>query len=651
MLERKLTLYRKVIMSRLPVDPNRCEFRRIEYGPRDWDQTPRISTIREIDRLLPDISRLAANIVTREADVNVIRTVHFNLVAENEFVNLNFDRLVQFIADFIELRLADRQIRDAAQGLEDSIAAAVTLHATSMVDQFKELDDIIQDSRNRDFIRAVDTNVGRFRTVIESIEAMHNEDQGHVRDSYSERSHRDDRRRDYRDSGSERSSRDDRSYGRNGSSERSYGRSDRDRRGRDDRSYAPQRETVNPNYNEDDFVSEEPKKPEGRYNLTKMQADDPIQEKTAQEIVDQHRLSGRMMDDRPMFKGIYGSIPLLIPPNGMSEMDMFKHARIYGGDVADAQDMSAEIVRVFTAAQAVNEDNVTAESIENEVTVNTDIKLFSNVSTMCESVSLDATLNSIENAGDNLEGKRELYHTTAVVDNAVIGYQHLNDFQKNLAECKSMKDIMDYLKRARDAINTHASPEAAFATDLRAAVDIFDRVITKEVNAYCRDVLRISDGDTMASAVDSLDNLVMKLHEAKQDNLQNALIAFLSRLTTNILDCLDPKNKSLESIRLANGITDEDVGIAFLPQSYIVSHIPFTMRELGYTIKEPVAIDDTQISSFLRAAIDISKTSLAKDPKYAESHRLIVTRDRSAFRLYNYPGRKDVIVLAPVVIN
>ena len=684
-------------MSRLTVDPDRCEYRRIEYGPRDWDQTPRIRTMREIERLMPEISRLAANEITREADLNPIRTVHFNLMAKREFDNTEFERCCQFIADFIELRINDRQIRDATQGLEDSIRAAVTLHATSMVEKYAELDDIVQDTRRIEFIRAVDTNLGRFAAICKEIEEMHLEDQSDMRST--ERSSRDDRRysrddrddrrsrgRDDRDDRRTRDDRDDRySRSRDDRDDRRYGRDDRgddrarsrqeyddgrgygrrgrvdrddrdDRYGRDDRDsrrYGRGRDYDSDHRvergdlpNPDDFEGQ-PKSNQENVRNEPTRCEDRRMDRETKGITEEHKLSGRCNDSCPMFKGIHGSFPLLTPPKGMTEMDMYSHARIYGNGISDAKDMSKEIMRVFTLAQAKEEDEVTSDSIKNEVVVDEEVKIFNNTATMIEEISDQVTINAITESGDNIEGVRKINHTVAVVSNAMIGFENLNDLQKNIRECTTLREIVNFLRRAMDAVNQHANPESAYASDLRGAVEFYDRLITKEINAYCRDVLRISDGDSMQSAVAQMDDLINALAQSGKPELQSALIGHMSTIAINILDGWDKKNGVDEEIIENHDLKDTNIGYTFMPQSYIVTHIPFTMKELGYTINGPTAIQNSELSSFFRVALDISDTKLNKEAPVAGAYRMVVTRDRRAFRLYNYPGRKDVLILAP----
>lgn len=678
-------------MSRLPVDPFSIEYRRIKYSPRDWDQTPKVVTIREIDRLMPEISLIAANEITDKADLNAIRTVHYNIMARKEFLNPDFERLCQFIADFIELRLADRQIRDAAQGLEDSVMAAVTLHSVSMIERYKELDDIVQDSRDLKFIRATDINLGRFHDIVKAIEDMQNEDQADIRTTARDgrRGYRDDyddrrtgrytqRDRYSHDEPLTRYNREER-YGsqvdryRDTRSERRGGRS-----GHFDERYNPRREIPVTEVDRDcdvvvveDFPGMSQKTSEtvrdsrvshrrevdsdNRYERTRETAPrynprdyvDAEHDETNGRATSEHKpIKEEEEKDPNLFYGIHGTIPFLIPP-GKSEMDIIKHSSIYSNDPEKAEAMAKEVARVLTLGQAVNADGVTTESIEKDIVVETDVKLFSNTTNMIQFMSNKATVKAIEASGDNTDGRRQILHTVAVVDNSIIGYQNLNDLQAGLSECKDLRSIIMFLKRAKESVDKHASPEAAFATDLRAAVDHFDSIITKEINSYCRDVLRISDGNAITSAIEQLDALINAEAITSNPNLHSAIIGHLTNIAINVTEGWDPSNSIAGAVKEEAEANGDKIGAAFFPQIFNVTYIPFTLKELGYSLNKPVAIHNSDVSSFLRAALNIDNTDISDDKILAGAYRMLITRDRHAFRVYTYPGRRDVMILAP----
>lgn len=649
-------------MSRLPVSYRELEFRRVDYTDRNWNQTPRISTTRDIDRILDDISRLAANEVTRQADRNCVRTVHFNIVAKDEFRNRDFDELVQFIADFIELRMFDNRIRDPYQELDLTIETAVMLHASSFISKFRELDDIVQDNRDNSFVRSWDANVGKFNAVIRDIEDMHRNDESDLRSGGTSNAYADSRR-------------DDR-YGRD-ASERRYASDTRASRGddrggrydsggrndyRNDRNVREERQQYQPrNTGSSHFVAGDFEMPANEQPQSSRQSDfTEVAEAQTAKIVKQHSLSNRMNDDSAVFTGLNGSIPLLIDPNGESEMDKFKHASIYGSGISDAADMSQEIVRVFTLAQAVNEANVQNESIEKQVVVHNELSTHNSVPAMCESISNTATIQSINAVPENIEGSRQIYHTVATVDNFFVGHRHLIDFHDNMREAKSLTDVVAFFKRCLNAINVHASPESAYTSDVRGAIAFYDRVLARELNDYCVNILQIKPADPtkplFTSVIESLDDLIAHLEKSGQDRLRNALSGFMSSIMANLIEGLNPASKVSDQVKISvasyteAGVKPNLFGHTFFPITYTVTHLPFTMKEMGYNINGPVAITDSDVTSFIRAALDISKTELVTKPVISESLRLVITRDRQAFRLYTYPGNSRVMVLTPYPI-
>lgn len=659
-------------MSRLPVDYDRFQYDRIEFSPRDWDQTPRVSTTREIERLMPDISRLVANEVTACADMNDLRCAMFNLMAEKEFENREFEDLCQFVADFIEFRVECHGLTDPSRGLEDSIVNAVRFYCAGLMDRFRELRDIVDADRNTQTIRTWDVNLGQYRELCEAIEDMHNQDQRDLRSRGSSRAYdrgqdddrryaRDDRGSRDRDTRRGRDERDSRRrrqqedhldgngrYSVRASTDGPSAREERDTR----RSYRRDRDeprSNNPAFDPSDFVATKP------VEQTRTEVHhDPVTD-----IIEQHRLTPNPVEpaiEDTMFIGEFGPIPLLVP-KGTSEMDLYKHAMIYGKGIANAPDMSEEIRRVFTASQAVKETNVTSENLEpSDIVVDTDVELFSTVSGMCESISNTSTATMVANAGENKDGRRQIFHKAAAVSNAFIGHPHLTDFHSRLIEQTSFDAIVLFLKRAVAVVNVNASSDAAYATDIRAAAEYYDRWFADEVSNYCQNVLGMQVGDPnqplITSVINDYDALMEHFMSSGQDRMRNAVAALVTNLVMNIS----------HGWEIASGVKsgiDQDVeslketettmlGSSHMPVGYIVTHLPFTMKEMGYDITKPVAIPDDDVSNFLKAALDISGTDLISEEHNPAPIRLVVARDRKVFRIYRYPGNGRAMILSPV---
>lgn len=669
-------------MARLPVHPTRLEQRVFIYGPRDWDQTPNIKVPREIDNILDDIARLTANEVSDRAQDNFLRTTHFNLMSVKDFRNDDFERLVRFVCDFIELRISTREIRHPDDDLKESIYSAVILHCVYQVEVYPELDDILRDMRDSKTERLVTVNLGKFHEVTRMIEDLHRGDRGGRRD---DRGARDDRGgRDFRDqyAGRDRGSRDDRgsrgadrggrdsrnwrererdSRGSRDSRDSRYSRNERDSRygrGRDDREeYIPTGREATQMANENqDFVTDDrqwtdrPEQsrremPRSRDFIDAGRRSEPVAQEVEQ-LIEERKLSGRCMDVIPAFKGLFGTIPLLQPTQGQTEVEMLQHAAVYGG-VQQTSDFAKEVERTLTLAKAVTASGVKFTEIEGEVVVEEPLETYGNVQTMLDSISTQAVTADILDAGENTDGVRNVRHFQAIVDNAFPGYIHLNDFMAGLRNAKTMREVAAIFKRAVSAVNENVNAEAGFGTDLRAVVEKYDRIITQEINSYCKNVLRVSDGDAIGSFMSDFDDLINAVHQGTGEDLYNALLGFCSKLVGNIVEAQEPKFAVEKSIKATFG-DSTNFGLAILPISYIVTHLPFTIKELGYKIDSTVALTDNELTPFLRAALDISKTSLETDPTFVQSLRLVVTRDGTTFRLYNYPGRPNVLVLAPM---
>lgn len=681
-------------MSRLPVDYDHLQYDRIEFSTRDWDQTPRVSTTREIDRLMPDISRLAANEITACADMNDLRCFMFNLMAEREFENKDFENLCQFLADFTEFRVEEQKLNDAARGLEDSIVHGVRFYCAGLMDRFPELRDIVDSDRNPQTARSWDVNLGQYREIIDIIDEMHKQDQSDLRNRGTSRAYDrgqdDDRRyardsRDRRDERGGRGGRDDRgsrsgrdrdrqshvdsrgNYNVRASTDGGTSRDrDRGRDDRDDRSYGRDRRDTrevrdqrsdNPAFDPSDFVTA-PTTTSRTEEATYAHRD------SVEEIVSQHRLTPvvepeQPVDDGTMFYGEFGPIKLLVP-KGTTDMDIIAHASIYGKTAVSGQDMAEEVRRVLTASQAVKETNVTSENLDQEdIIVETGVEMFATVSAMCDGISNSSTAAMVANAGENKDGRRQIFHKSAVVSNAFIGHPHLTDFHNRLSEQTSFTELLHFMRRATAAVDTNASQDAAYASDIRAAVDFYDAYFANEISMYCQDVLRMRVGDPnkplLTSAISGFDAVVNYLTESGQDNMRSALAAMLSNLMINITHNWEVASGvaagvagDVESLKT----TDEVVlGSVHLPVGYIVSHLPFTMKELGYEINEPVVIPDDSITNFLKAALDISKTDLIDEDINPAPIRIMMTRDRKVFRVTRYPGNGRAMVLVPVHVN
>lgn len=338
--------------------------------------------------------------------------------------------------------------------------------------------------------------------------------------------------------------------------------------------------------------------------------------------------------------------------NGESQMDALKHAAIYPeGSSTKAVDMVDEVKAVLTLEEAIISPAVHREQIEGSTETLESLDIFGSLGALAMHVSEEATNASIDRAGENSDGVRRIYHSFGVVDNAVIGFVHLNKLQEQIRQTTSLRDILALLRRTQESTNTHAPASAAFATDLRSAVVRFDRVITREINMFARHVLKISDGDVIKSAIQSYGELAAHIEQDTTRGAQersSAFLAFVTQLNASIKEALNPKLGVEKTVLDANGIDTETRGVAMLPVTYLLTHLPFTMSELGLERQGSFVITEDKFSSFLKAALDVSKID---DADMQHPNRVLVTRDLEVFRIFSFPGRRNSLVLVPIEIN
>lgn len=653
-------------MARLNVSMDRLEYDDAPFTARQWDSTPKIEVPREFERKLDEISRLAANVICDTADDNFLRRAYFNIMAKNDFDNDDFDRLIRFVCDFIELRIALREVRDIDDDLDGSIEHAVLFHTVFQIEKYRELEDELLASRDQKFKKAVAANIARFHDIETSIEEVvyrnnrpSSRDQRGGRSDRADRGSSRDRYRDDRDRG-----RDDRSRDRDRDRDDRSSRRDREDRSRDRVVTGRQATELSEGSMNSDFDltnhqwTDRPQQTGGRSaSSSRGAAETPVSnfengdfgavanntDEETEQLLRERQLSGRCTGVSDVFVGLAGKFPYLKKEN---DMDIEKHGAIYATPNAP-EEFVKEIDRVMTAAQAVTEETVNTSAIEGVVQESEAIEIFTNFSTMVASISQEATVQDIVSSGDNTDGVRRIRHYTAIVDNSFMGYPQLKSYMEGFENVSSLSKLRDYFEMLPKTVGERVSAEAAFATDLRAVVELYDRVITKELNAYCRDVLKISDGDAINSFTASYGKLLKALDTEKTQSLLDAVLAHSSNIFGNIKEAMAPKfnveGRYKEKLGESNNF-----GVAVMPVSYLVTHLPFTIKELGYKLDTPTAITDTHITPFLNAALDISKLNIGKNPALEMAFRVIVTRDGSAFRLYTYPNRAKVKILAPI---
>ena len=663
-------------MARLPFDTRRTDTRPRQVDLRDWRDTPRISVSREFERelSLDEICVECINEIVENAESNEIRTFYYNMMSQNGYRNNDFEKLIRFAVDFLELRVVMREVRRIDDNFREAIRSIVALHTSKQVKDYPELLDEVPRNLERSFM----TNAEKFIDICDNIERLHrgddrDRDRGRdrdYRDQYSSNDRRDsrdrDRGRDYRDRGRDYRDRDDGQR-----SAREGGDSHRDRDRRDDNmprfmpldddqggSVRPvesssERGVTNRDREErpverkasvrGDFTADE----DLTFGSPSIQsfppAPPPPPDMETEVILTEHSLT--KSNDCDVVVTDYGSFPTLTRIKE-SDMDMNAHSIVYPADVEQGQALIKEAQKIVALEAAVHNSDVTAEQIDSSVEASTEVKIFGTISDMVENISDAATLAMIEASGENSDGVRRITHTNAVVTSAVTGFIHLNEIQKQLRNAGSLRDVAAILRHTTKTVSENAPVSSAFASDMHAAVARIDRILTNEINLFCREGLKATTGKAIASFARNFDTLVDQFEQSAPRALNEGLLVFLSELMSSYKECMVP-SLPLETLVLQDHDTDK-TGMAMFPLSYTVTHLPFTLSELGVSPTGTVVLGNNDISEFIRAALQSSKKLDTDD--FSFGRRLLVTRDLEVFRVFSVPGRSDALILVPLTV-
>lgn len=651
-------------MARLPFDPERIDGRPTLYDQRSWRETPNIRVSRTVDRDLDLISMELANEISEKAPSNAIRIFHYNMMSRDNWRNRDFERLVQLAAEFIDMMIASKQIREPTDNLIKNIETIAALHSCKQVKDFPELERVFAAQADSRGMRVLDTNVVQYERLLVDLNEFLEQD---VRDT-----DRHDVRSQY--AGASRSERgfprDDR-YGarypernavRNVSAREAGGEYSSDRKvfSRDDDRYDPRspmpssREYIGRQANNEGyrFVPQpvnggrEQERREFHDNRASSEYSQPIRREAQRSEPEVVKVAASTQEkpnfapDVPRFTGINStSFPIL----NEQTMDILDHSKVYDlNDIPErSKEMRAEVLRVLSLAQAIEEPGVSDEEIKDNLIMNEPIEIFDSVSSMVNCLSDEGARTIIAESGDNKEGVRKIIHSLAVVDNSIVGFRHLNTLRAQLEDSTTFKEVVSRLRDAKAKV-VSVNAEAAYVTDIRAAVDYYDRILTAEFNSYFRDVLKMGD-KVIDSIVDDFDELMGVMSDHKDPTVTSFFLEFITNFNGNLVECRLPENKTDRAIK-DSGILNEDTGFTTLPISYLVTFLPFTQKELGLELKESAAVYTTGDGGFIRAALSLKHVEMPE--VFLNCIRLMVTRDRQVLRVYRYPKRADVVILS-----
>lgn len=754
-------------MKRFKYSMDHLDTRPLEWGPNDWvNNVPRVEASREVGRLVEEISRHTANVIIREANRNPMRVGHYNMMSDNDFRNAEFEALVQFICDRIEVGMFLDEISDPARGVERIIETCVTLSMSSMAGLYDEPAHFVEKECDRETYEETLMHIGIYTNLHKAIRAMYDgRSVQQVADLVNPRSEYE-RGRDRHFGRDNRDHRDNRGYSqdnrggmrpresgsRGGYARESVGRREPVNRGYTGSGFAPRAQSSG--YQRQNRPTEVMSRQEqalygstNRYGVHEVRSnafsqsngdwDGPVyvsQNEDYQAQQEQSQYANRQENDnhyaqqqsarhqsysqpaqgqrftpRPSQVGtrpsreameiaqehmfsmappppppappkpaappapppeqkkedwwadedfLYtpsGEIPLLIK-KGQTEMDVLNHSRPYFEGGSNRTPQGESVARVLSLAQALGEENVTPEEIKDSVIVEKEPSLHPNLASLVTDVTTAATIKSMKEAGPNENGQRKILHRAAIVHTSVVGHKHLTAFHKRIRSLHTLTEVLNALRTSvEDAMNS-ASPEDAYVSDICAAADLYDRLVTREINTYCTKVLKLGKGDTViTSAMEDISDLFRYMMSNGYAMHADALRGFLHRMNVNMIDGWSQENSDMENaVRIdaaGESADDESVGLAFVAQSFNVTHIPYTLKELGYDMSKVDAIHTRAMAPLLMAALDISDTDLVKDPLMNEPGRILITRDRNAYRVFKVPSKPDSIVLSKIELN
>lgn len=683
-------LEKRKIMARLPFSIEHEESRNSPPNPDQW-RAPRIQVPNCLRGLEDEVSHrlIEESYIRRQS--NPATMFFHNMLSLENYDGRHTDDYIRFGYEFLEARYETRQASRVDQDLEDTISSIYFIHCCGVVNGFPELMDALN---NRDYDK-VETGYRQWRKVIAELESFQN--QGPEPRGYRGDSGRSDRGfMSQYSSGSGRSGYD-----------RGNERRDDGRRGYRGDAGFPNRRMIeesqisgrdaqsNTNWEvprfipvDDGGVSTRGHQGGERYSASPSSDRFGVQ-KPVEEINRPQRIMMPSRDYMSMEAEKQPSTPAPPPPPAappapppvadwsipvnsqtsretkvavehpeitrvkpIDDMNKQLHSGIYPTSHARGE----AVVEAAFALVNKTRDGKPLPDLQKDTIVSGVTVMDRSLTNAVARVSSEAVELMIRNSGDNPSGRRQIVHTEAIIDNGIIGYAHLDDLAKNIIECESLRDISNVLSTTIEAVTKHADKDAAFATDLLAAAKRFDRVITNEINMFCRESLGISKGNAIKSFVANFDDLISAVHAQAPRETNDALLVFLSELAGSFRETVKVATAGIrEELTLSNEDTDSkapDLKAAVLPLSHVITHLPFTAGELGIDTDGTVSLGTTEIGEFLKSVIKGVQKHHDEKPECFQHYRhILMTRDMVVWRVMDYPGRPDSTVLIPIQMN
>lgn len=143
-------------MSRLPFSATRLEGR--DFDTRG-DRIPvnLRHPVGEVDDYMDDIIRNTISYIQERAKDSELRTFYFNLMSDKDYRNKDFEDLVMFIGDLIDVAICEGKFREVDEAIIPASEEVVDLHVAYQTEEFRELNDYVDRNHRRNIEKAVNT--------------------------------------------------------------------------------------------------------------------------------------------------------------------------------------------------------------------------------------------------------------------------------------------------------------------------------------------------------------------------------------------------------------------------------------------------------------------------------------------------------------
>lgn len=138
----------------LPYSATRLEGRELNLKR---DALPRVKEhpVREIDRIMEDIVYNAIHVIQDRCEDSEFRIFYFNMMSRKDYDNQDFEDLVMFIADAIDISVSEGRHRNEEDAVIPACEDVITLHVGYLVDEYRDLEEYMARDQEASIDRAI----------------------------------------------------------------------------------------------------------------------------------------------------------------------------------------------------------------------------------------------------------------------------------------------------------------------------------------------------------------------------------------------------------------------------------------------------------------------------------------------------------------